>query len=278
MSGADGAGAAGGAIRAISLDFGNTLVPVPAAGLRAVVEAMTDRVVGPFGVDRGAFLVAWRDERDRQFREDVPRFREADMAVRFARVLARLRGMAAPRPGFEWDDRIAGLCSSEAEIAFGIAAYSRAFAEGLPPDPAVEPLLARLARSHRLAIVSNWPLAASIEHYVEVAGWAPHLSAVVISQRVGTIKPAPAIFRAAEVALADAARARGEDAPLPSTILHVGDDWAADVVGAINAGWQAAWLRGRPPDSPLPGSVRDASVEPAFVLERLADLEAGLAG
>jgi FMN hydrolase / 5-amino-6-(5-phospho-D-ribitylamino)uracil phosphatase len=266
-------GLAGAPIRAITLDFGNTLVPVTAAGLRAVVDATADRVAGPFRVDRGAFLAAWQEERDRQFREDVPQFREADMTIRFARVLARLRGFAAPAPGATWDDTAAAARSAAAEIAFGVEAYARAFVDGLPPDPLVEPLLARLAARFPLAILSNWPLAVSIERYVEAAGWAPHLSALVVSQRVGTIKPDLRIFRAAEAALRDVARAHGEEPPLPGEILHVGDDWAADVVGAAGAGWQAAWLRSRPGDSPLPGSAPDDSVVPALVLDRFDDLK-----
>ncbi len=43
-------------------------------------------------------------------------------------------------------------------------------------------------------ILSNWPLAVTIDRYVEAAGWAPHVRAIVVSQRVGTIKPDPAIF------------------------------------------------------------------------------------
>jgi len=97
--------------------------------------------------------------------------------------------------------------------------------------------------------------------------------AIVVSQRVGTIKPDPAIFRAAEAALG----AQGQ------AILHVGDDWAADVVGAKRAGWRAAWLRGQQVDSPLPSSRRgqathggDGDVVPDLELDRLLDLEAAL--
>jgi putative hydrolase of the HAD superfamily len=90
----------------------------------------------------------------------------------------------------------------------------------------------------------------------------------VVSQRVGTIKPHPAIFAAARAALGE---------PRPGEILHVGDDWAADVVGAKAAGWRAAYLHDRPGDSPLPGSERDGTVEPDLELARLADLEDALA-
>jgi FMN phosphatase YigB (HAD superfamily) len=260
-------------LRAITLDFGNTLVPVDRAALDGVVEALADAAAPAFGVARGAFLGAWTEERARQLREEVPRFREVDLKVRLARVLARLRGMPAPATGSPWDDHAAAGRSSAREIALGLDVYSRAFVDRIPPDPAVGALLARLAPRYRLGILSNWPLAVTIDRYVEAAGWAPHLAAIVVSERVGIIKPHAAIFRAAEAALAPA----GEPGPEPGSILHVGDDWAADVVGATRAGWRAAYLRARPADSPLPGSVPDDAALPDLVLDRLADLEAALA-
>ena len=88
-----------------------------------------------------------------------------------------------------------------------------------------------------------------------------------MSQRVGTIKPHPVIFASARAALGS---------PPADRILHVGDDWAADVVGAKRAGWRAAWLANRPDDSPLPGSERDETVEADAVIETLDDLEAAI--
>ena len=261
-----------GGIEAITFDFGNTLVPVPAAGLRAVVDAtagaMADRL-GPF--ERDEVLRIWAEERERQFREEVPQFREVDLAQRVVRILARLRGMAAPPADARWDDDAAGRLSTSEEASWVVDAYSRAFVDALPPSPVAGPLLARLARHHRLAILSNWPLAATIDRYAEAQGWTPHLAAIVVSQRVGTIKPHPAIFAAARERL-------GDPPPDPRSILHVGDDWAADVVGASRAGWRSAWLRSRPEDSPLPGSARDGEAEPDLELDRLADLEPALRG
>lgn len=258
------------AVRAITLDFGNTLVPVPAGGLRGVVAhtatAMAERL-GPFAADD--VLAAWAEERERQFREDVPQFREVDLAERVVRILARLRGMPVPSPDGRWDDAAAARLSTPDEVAWAVEVYSRAFVAALPPAPAAGALLERLSgRGHRLAILSNWPLAATIDRYVEAAGWAPHLSAVVVSQRVGVVKPHPAIFAAAREALGS---------PDPGAILHVGDDWAADVVGAKRVGWRAAWLASRPADSPLPGSDRDDTVTADLELATLDDLEAGLA-
>lgn len=257
---------------AITFDFGNTLVPVDRSSLEAVVGAMADAAAARFGVSPAAFLAAWGEERARQFREEVPRFREVDLTVRLRRVLARLRGMAAPAPGESWDDAAAAGRSTGAEVEVGIDVYSRAFVAGIPPDPEVGALLARLASRYRLGILSNWPLAVTIDRYAAGAGWTSHLAAIVVSERVGTIKPHPAIFRAAEAALA----AAGEPPLLPGAILHVGDDWAADVVGAKAAGWRVAYLRPRPADSPLPASAPGDGAEPDLLLDRLADLEAAL--
>jgi FMN phosphatase YigB (HAD superfamily) len=257
-------------IEAITFDFGNTLVPVPAAGLRAVVDAtaaaMADEL-GPF--DRDGVRRIWAEERERQFREEVPQFREVDLGQRAVRILARLRGMPAPPDEERWDDATAAGWSSADEVARVVDVYSRAFVDALPPSPAARPLLEALAHRYRLAILSNWPLAATIDRYAEAQGWTPKLAAIVVSQRVGTIKPHPAIFDAARAAL-------GDPALPPGAILHVGDDWAADVVGAKQAGWRAAWLKARPEDSPLPGSSRDGDAEPDVELERLEDLQAAL--
>jgi FMN phosphatase YigB (HAD superfamily) len=90
------------------------------------------------------------------------------------------------------------------------------------------------------------------------------LTAIVISQRVGVIKPHRAIF--------DAARAElGE--PRPEAILHVGDDWAADVIGAADAGWRTGWVRSRPPDTPLPTSEPDGSRSPDLELAMVTEVD-----
>lgn len=256
-------------IEAVTLDFGNTLVPVSAAGLRRVVERTADAMAGRLGpFEVAEVLRIWGEERERQFREDIPQFREPDLSQRLARILARLRGMAPPPPDVPWDDALVARHSTPDEIEWALDVYSRAFVDGLPASPEAGQLIERLARRYRVAIVSNWPLAITIDRYAEAAGWTPHLRAIVVSQRVGRVKPHPAIFEAARQALGG---------PPPPAIIHVGDDWAADVVGARGAGWCAAYLHGRPDDSPLPSSVRDTSVTPDLELAMLSELEDGLA-
>jgi HAD superfamily hydrolase (TIGR01509 family) len=192
-----------------------------------------------------------------------------DLAERLVRVFARLRGLAAPPPGGAWDHERAAAFSTPAEVDRAIDVYSRAFVDGLPPVPGVDALLAGLAaEGRRLAILSNWPLAATIDRYAEARGWTPALTAIVVSQRVGVIKPHPAIFEAARAALGD---------PTPQAILHVGDDWAADIVGAAAAGWRTAWVRERPDDSPLPSSEPGGDVRADLELATVAELASRLA-
>ena len=149
-------------IGTITFDFGNTLVPVSRVGLRRVVEltaeAMCERCPD---LEHTAFLAAWAEERARQFREDVPRFREVDLAERLVRVLARLRGMEPPPDDLPWDQERAAERSDTADVAWGVERYSRAFVDGLPETPGVTNLLARLATDRDVAILSNWPLAAT---------------------------------------------------------------------------------------------------------------------
>jgi HAD superfamily hydrolase (TIGR01509 family) len=256
-------------IEAITFDFGNTLVPVSRDALRRVVELTADAVMAADGrIDRDAFLRAWREERDRQFRENVPQFREVDLAERLVRVYARMRGMPAPAPDAAWDQAAAEALSDPDEIAGIVDAYSLAFVAGMPPVPGVDRLLVRLAATgRRLAILSNWPLAATIDRFAEHRGWVAQLTAIVVSQRVGVIKPHPAIFAAARAVLGD---------PAPAAILHVGDDWAADVVGAADAGWRTAWVRSRPADTPLPTSEPGADRDADLTLDVVTDLEAHL--
>ncbi|HSL97746.1 MAG TPA: HAD family hydrolase [Candidatus Deferrimicrobiaceae bacterium] len=254
---------------AISLDFGNTLVRIDRASTAAVL-ADTARVVRERGIaaDEGGFLRAWAEERDRQFREELPHGREVDLRERVVRVLARQRGLAPPPEAEHWDDPAARRLVEPAEVEVAIEAYGGAFVSRMAPvDDATLVIEQLAAAGFSLAVLSNWPLAETIERYVEVRGWLPHLRAVVVSQRVGAIKPQRAIF--------DATRQR-LGAPA-ERILHVGDDWAADVIGARRAGWRAAYLRDRQGDTPLPTSRPPDETAPTteradLVIAELAEL------
>ena len=256
-------------LEAITFDFGNTLVPFPAKSMNEVVRHTADVAATLTGCRAEEFERIWAEERQRQFNEDVPEGREADMDVRAVRVMARLRG-AAPPGDERWDDGSLVGYSEPSELAAILDAYAGGFVETTPVPGSIEPMLARLSTRYRLAVLSNWPLAAAVERYLAAAGWSAHLTAIVISQRVGAIKPRPLIFEAAARLLGIASG---------PAILHVGDDLAADVVGAHGVGWRAAWVRVKPEDSPLPVAAAGTAIgaEPDLIVDSVLDLEAALA-
>src|SRR5262249_7471038 len=122
------------AVAAITIDFGNTLVRVDRAGLRGVVEETSDALERRAIVrDRPAFLASWAEERERQFREEVPEFREVDINQRAVRVLARLRGMTQPPADASWDDDAAARHVAAGEVEAVVDAYSSAFVRRMTP-------------------------------------------------------------------------------------------------------------------------------------------------
>ena len=178
-------------VQAITLDFGNTLVPFPAGPMAEVVQTTAQWAAERIGCSAAEFTVVWGEERLRQFVEDVPEGREADMDIRGARVLARLRGRPAPADGERWDDAAAAADSEPHEIESALSTYAEAFVRLTPVPPAIGPMLERLSREYRLAILSNWPLDLAVERFLEAAGWRRYFPAGVVSQRVGVIKPWP---------------------------------------------------------------------------------------
>jgi HAD superfamily hydrolase (TIGR01549 family) len=88
------------------------------------------------------------------------------------------------------------------------------------------PALAWLAQRYPLVAVSNGN--ADI-HLTGVGQW---FRGAFSARAFGSGKPQAPIFHAAAASLSLA----------PGEVLHVGDDAALDVIGAIDAGMQAAWL------------------------------------
>jgi len=112
----------------------------------------------------------------------------------------------------------------------------------------VLPALERLASRYRLVAVSNG------NAEVRRIGLARFFSGSVSARLHGVAKPDPSIFRAA-CAAAGAA---------PHQVLHLGDDLAADVDGALAAGLHAGWIC-RPDGA-------HASADPRAGAHRFADM------
>jgi putative hydrolase of the HAD superfamily len=120
-------------------------------------------------------------------------------------------------------------------------------------------LLANLVeRGFKLGVVSNG--CGNVEKLCADFGYAPYLSVIVDSRRVGLYKPDPAIF-------VHAAEEVGSD---PGTMMMVGDSFDRDVRPAKKAGMKTAWLA---------GAASQECPDPSLVdlhLRRLADLPAAL--
>ena len=91
---------------------------------------------------------------------------------------------------------------------------------------------------------------------IEALGLDKRTSCIFVSETFGLKKPDPAIFHAAAVCLG---------VP-PADALFVGDNPAADIIGAHAAGMPAAWLHR---DQQWPAELED---KPEFVLDTLSDL------
>jgi len=253
-------------IEAITFDFGNTLVPFPARPMATVLEVAATCLSQLTGRPIQDVMTVWGEERSRQFAEDVPEGREADIDVRVARVIARLRGQIAPSESARWQAEDVARCSTASEVEAVVGQYADAFVSVIPVPGKIGPMLERLAWRYRLAIVSNWPLSVALDRFVENAGWKPHLAAVVVSHRVGAIKPRAVIFETA---------ARQLGVPSGPAILHVGDDPGADVLGAQALGWRTVLVRLKPKDSSLPVAP-PVVVVPDLEIDTVLDLEAAL--
>lgn len=92
-------------------------------------------------------------------------------------------------------------------------------------------LLAALRGHTRLGIVTNNSTAEQIEK-LNALNIADFFDAVVISEDVGVTKPDPKIFTIALERIGASAR----------DTVFVGDNWANDIVGAVNVGMAAVWL------------------------------------
>ena len=111
--------------------------------------------------------------------------------------------------------------------------YLRTSRSVLPQNPEVFPLLRGLnAAGVPWGIVTNGPT--SGQHMtIRSRGLEGLTGCVIVSEEVGCRKPDPVIFRAALDCLG---------VPASRNVLFVGDDVAADMVGAKGVGLSTAWV------------------------------------
>ncbi len=196
-------------IRAITLDLDDTLWPVWPTIERA------EQALQAWLCLHAPATAAWLSDpqRRRAIRERV----NADWADH-VHDLTRLRREAIRRALLE-----AGEAPELAEPAFEVF-FAERQKVSLYPDAL--PALHRLSRRFPVVSVSNG------NADLERIGLRAHFVGAVSAREVGCKKPDPRIFH----------HAAGLAGVPAEAVLHVGDDFALDVVGAIGAGMQAVWV------------------------------------
>jgi HAD superfamily hydrolase (TIGR01549 family) len=187
----------------------------------------------------GALLDSWQEAERRRAVDH----REVTAPERFDHFLGRLALPAATLPP--------GLVQRLLET------HRRELAKAARFPAHHRPLLEKLARRYRLAVVSNFDYSPTALEILNAAGVAHLFTAIVVSDAVGWRKPRREIF---DVAL-EKLRVDARDA------LFVGDRPDIDVVGAQRLGMDVAWVN--PGREALPPEVP----APAFEIRDLGELE-----
>lgn len=125
-------------------------------------------------------------------------------------------------------DRV-GVAQSAEDMA---TAYIEALGRQSILLDGAEALVAKLSKTHRLAIVTNG-LTKVQENRIAKSIIAGYFDAIVISETIGVSKPDPAIFEATfrQLGISDFKR-----------VLMIGDSLTSDIKGAHNAGLDSVWF------------------------------------
>jgi HAD superfamily hydrolase (TIGR01549 family) len=230
-------------LRAVVFDYGNTLIEFSARQVAHSNQALSSFLrarFGPFSEDR---LLATSEAA--RLAPYANGYREGDFEILCRELVQELFGREP---------------SSE-ELAAMLEVRHQAFVESIQAEPRIVALLERLASRLELGVLSNYPSGRAIRASLEETGIARHLRAVVVSGDVGYVKPHSLPFRTILAEL-------GVDA---SEVVHVGDNWLADVQGAKRLGIACVQIRRWLPIEAFEPAESDK--EPDRVIEDLDELE-----
>lgn len=198
-------------IQAIAFDFGNTLCPWDEEQYLQITRSTLSGICAHApGHDFNSAYRVFSRILDRESARNLPRLLENDLVGVISDTAAALCG----RP----------LSPSSLESL--VDAHVAAFVEVCRTPDGVHAMLDRLSDKFKLAVVSNYPLSQCIRVSLATLGLDKYLDATIVSGDLGVIKPSRRLFDEACSALD----------LTPETILFVGDDWIADIVGAWASG------------------------------------------
>lgn len=195
-------------------DIGNTLAPFNQREMDRIHGALADDLCVKLNLPRADFLALWTEARDADMAQSRATGEEHDFSDRLARVL---NAMGKPQ--------------SPAFIESARQFLIKVFVESAAVDPGVADKIHKLAGRYKLGVLSNYLLTEPIHQLLERADLHHCFQKVLVSREIGFAKPDRRAFDAIVKALdADAGRA-----------VYIGDDFEADVIGAIGYGMKALW-------------------------------------
>ena len=147
----------------------------------------------------------------------------------------------------------AGVAPDEDVIARAAATYRDGYQRVRLPVAGAARLLRRVKERARVGIVSN-NLLAEQQDKLAYCDLARYVDVLVVSEEAGISKPHPEIFSIALQRLG---------CPAEEAVM-VGDSWAADIIGALDAGIRAIWFNplGKPAPDPDAGVQELSALEP----------------
>jgi putative hydrolase of the HAD superfamily len=210
-----------GPIRGILFDVDRTLFDYDTSEEQGLLAHLADQGLLAHFPTPAAALELWREILDESYAAYLAgalTFAE-QQRVRTRRFLARI-------------DRLPADGMSDAEATAWFAGYAAHRDARWAAFPDAEPLLRALAPVYRLGVVSNSAVAHQ-RRKLGIIGLLPYLdTALICSEDHGAPKPDPTIFLAGCATLG---------LP-PHQVLFLGDNYAADAIGARDAGLIPCWL------------------------------------
>jgi putative hydrolase of the HAD superfamily len=232
---------------------------LPPDGLRGVVLDLDDTLT-----DLGRFEVEVWDDVARVLAAHVPESARDEFRARYERLLEPhyqrvLDGQADMREyrRARLAEALAPWADVDDELFEQYARVKQRIVDEVPPKPGAHDALRALRRAGlRLGVLTNGP--SDLQRgKLERLGFLPLVDAVAISEEIGAAKPEPAAYAAAAELLG---------LP-PAALAMIGDDWARDVVGPLDAGFAVAYYVGDgeppppPPDAKRLRSIADLPTE-----------------
>jgi putative hydrolase of the HAD superfamily len=150
----------------------------------------------------------------------------------------------------------------DTRIARAVEEYFSPFYQCCQLIPGTTEMLGTFKGQYPLGLLSNFTHAPAAMKIIDRAGLAPFFDVVLISGEVGYRKPHPLVFR----------RLIDQLGVKKNQILFVGDDSAADIIGAQQAGLQPVWMTYvQDKNIPIGSSLLSRSVEePDYRIPRIS--------